>query len=205
MREKSRTFSMRDGEAAAFLDNEAEVFALLRGLGDFAAFEAFGHQANGGDWGAQFVGHAGDEVALELVEAQLALEGVPGASTPTSAPNAEARHQSGHQQRVAPVRGKQQRRVGQVKLQDEARAAGQAFPVNLRAAPAASCSLIRAERPPLASATIGGAALVSPAPGPALRQNRAARPPARRQVRGRPAVSPANSPAPSPAPARPPI
>jgi hypothetical protein len=33
-------------EAAAFLDDEAEVFVLFRGLGHFAPFEALGHQAH---------------------------------------------------------------------------------------------------------------------------------------------------------------
>ena len=91
------------GEAAAFLDDEAEVFLLLGRLGNFAPLQALGHQADGGDGGAQFVGDAGDEVALELVEAELAPEGVPGGHHTDQGREGSRGHQPGQQQGLAPV------------------------------------------------------------------------------------------------------
>ena len=60
------------GEAAGFLDEEIEIFALFFGIANAAALEAFGHEAHGGERGAEFVGDAGDEVAFEFVEVFLA-------------------------------------------------------------------------------------------------------------------------------------
>ena len=117
-------------EAAAFLDDEAEVFALLGGLGNFAPFEALGHQADRGDGGAQLVGDAGDEVALQLVQAQLAPEGEPGGNHADQRRERRGGYQRGQQHGVLPVRGEQQPLVGHVKLQDEARTARQHLPVN---------------------------------------------------------------------------
>ena len=60
------------------------------------------------------MGDAGDEVALQLVEAQLALEGAPGGNDADQGPKRRRRHQPGQKQRVAAVGGKQQRGVGYV-------------------------------------------------------------------------------------------
>ena len=169
----------------------------------FAPLQALGHQAHGGDGSAQFVGDAGDEVALQLVEAQLALEGAPGGKHADQGREGRRGHQPGQQQRVAAVRGEQQRRVGHVKLQDEARAAGQVFPVNLRAAGALR-SL------PVGKTAVGfgqkhGRGVGAPGRGPAFRQSQRLplQPCGEAEVVR--AASPRNSPAPAPARARRPI
>ncbi len=159
MREKSRTFSMRDGEAAAFLDDEAEVFVLLGGFGDFAPLQALSHQADRGDGRAQLVGDAGDEVGLELVEAQLALEGAPGgehadqrARKPPRPPTPPAAAPGGGRPRTA-ARGRPS------KAQHEARAAGQAFPSTSGPSGRFGAGRGWTDRPP-ASARSKGAELV---------------------------------------------
>ena len=58
-------------EASAFLKNKPEVFLLFVRSFDLSAFEAFGHQLHGGEWGAQLMGDAGDKIALLLVEMDL--------------------------------------------------------------------------------------------------------------------------------------
>ena len=61
----------QNGEAAAFLDEVIEIFALLFGIANATALETFGHQAHGSERGAELVGDAGDEITFELVQALL--------------------------------------------------------------------------------------------------------------------------------------
>ena len=66
------------GEALAFPGDELVVLVLFL-LGSNAVVpESFGHEANGCNRGAQFVGDTGHEVGLQIVEPVLFLEGAPG-------------------------------------------------------------------------------------------------------------------------------
>ena len=61
------------GQPSAFAGDELMELAN-RGWRDFAGLERIGHQADGRHGGAEFVRHAGDEVALHGIEALLAFD-----------------------------------------------------------------------------------------------------------------------------------
>ena len=69
-------------ETATFLHDEPEVLGLFLRFGDFPAVKALGHEAHGGDWRAQLVRHAGDEIGFHLRQPLLAIKTSPGSNEP---------------------------------------------------------------------------------------------------------------------------